>query len=532
MRSILLTVALVSITAGVASAAPHGVHPSLLSLRQVVANHQKAVGTSTSGATTELDVVLVTADGMTGSMRTVYLGRDFRTDLERGEIHSSRGEYRGIKWHQNPNGIVVLDSNIHKEDTINSSARRKLDHGFARGAELLGMVDEPVHAYVLRIDPPSGRKEYLYYDAATFLLVRREYQIEGHEEITTYSDFRTVNNMTSAWHIHSEDVHHFNISDYVVQSSTPGIHVDPASLTIPASAPTHVALGASKALIPTSFDADRIIVHTTISHHKVDLLLDSGSSTVLLNNAVVKALGIKIVGKMSETAGGRFSAGFALLPRMKIGSAVASNLVVQTAPFEELQSNGEPIAGLLGFDALYGSVVHIDYMKHSVELLDPASFVPPVGARVLAVADGDEVPVVHAAIAGVLGTNFIMDTGADRSMVFQHFVLVHPNAVRDQGLGRQIEIAWPASATIGGVGGTFAVQERQVGALGLAGLNLPNWLVYLAKNAPGFEHEDFDGLIGQDALRFFDVYLDYSHLKVYLVPNERYVGRFGPAGGA
>ena len=35
-----------------------------------------------------------------------------------------------------------------------------------------------------------------------------------------------------------------------------------------------------------------------------------------------------------------------------------------------------------------------------------------------------------------------------------------------------------------------------------------------------------DGLIGQNVLRYFDVYFDYSREKMYLVPNDRYRERF------
>ena len=38
---------------------------------------------------------------------------------------------------------------------------------------------------------------------------------------------------------------------------------------------------------------------------------------------------------------------------------------------------------------------------------------------------------------------------------------------------------------------------------------------------------NYDGLIGQDFLRNFDVYLDYPHSKVYLVPNDRFRARWG-----
>ncbi|MGA9419956.1 MAG: hypothetical protein WBV40_12475, partial [Candidatus Cybelea sp.] len=46
------------------------------------------------------------------------------------------------------------------------------------------------------------------------------------------------------------------------------------------------------------------------------------------------------------------------------------------------------------------------------------------------------------------------------------------------------------------------------------------------QNAASFELEDYDGLIGQDFLRNFDVYLDYPHDKIYLVPNDRFRKRW------
>jgi hypothetical protein len=42
-----------------------------------------------------------------------------------------------------------------------------------------------------------------------------------------------------------------------------------------------------------------------------------------------------------------------------------------------------------------------------------------------------------------------------------------------------------------------------------------------------FEGDDIDGLIGQDVLRNFVVYLDYAHRRVALVPNDRFRARYG-----
>ena len=515
-----------------ASAAPVNPQPSTLSLAQILQKHVRAVGVPLGAIQTSLTVTSTVEEGLAGSIRTVESGSDYRSDSTRGDLHTARGSLGGVAWRQNANGFVIMASKIHNEDAVNVQARARLDRGNLDGATLLGTVSNPVSAYVVRIDPPGGRKEYLFYDTTSFYLVRTERMVEGQEIDTSYSDFRLTNGQERPWHIRSHDSKRRNISDFHVVSVTTGIAVTPAMLAIPTPAPSHLTLGASSAEIPTSFDSDRIIVHATLAHHAVNFLLDSGSSTVLLNSDVAHAVGLKIVGSMSETAGGRFSAGYATLPKLTLGSVVLRNLIVQTAPFEEVRADGSPIAGLLGFDALANGVVHIDYVKHRVELLDAGVFTPPAHARVLSISDGDEVPMMQADIAGALGTTFIMDTGADRSMLFRAFVRAHSSALMDHGLGRSIQMAWPASESIGGVGGLFSVGERQVSSLGIAGLSLPPWLFLVPVHAPGFEHEDFDGLIGQDVLRFFDVYLDYPHLKVYLVPNSRYLARFGTPSGA
>jgi hypothetical protein len=66
----------------------------------------------------------------------------------------------------------------------------------------------------------------------------------------------------------------------------------------------------------------------------------------------------------------------------------------------------------------------------------------------------------------------------------------------------------------------------------LGGWSFPTWLFDVTQNAAAFEFEDYDGLIGQDFLRNFDVYLDYPNAKVYLVPNDRFYDRWPSAQGA
>ncbi len=76
--------------------------------------------------------------------------------------------------------------------------------------------------------------------------------------------------------------------------------------------------------------------------------------------------------------------------------------------------------------------------------------------------------------------------------------------------------------------GSVDFRPVQVGPLSFSTWTFPKWLFSLTQNAPSFESEDYDGLIGQDVLRNFDVWLDYPHQCVYFRPNDRFRQRWGP----
>ena len=139
----------------------------------------------------------------------------------------------------------------------------------------------------------------------------------------------------------------------------------------------------------------------------------------------------------------------------------------------------------------------------------------------------DGVPIVEVRIGEATAKNFVVDTGADRSMIFSGFAAAHPHDVSDQGLGEEMTAASPPFVdNISGVGGKVQVRPVQVSALSIGTIRLPDWLFEVSQNAPSFEGDDYDGLIGQDVLRNFDVYLDYAHQVLYSAPNERYRQRW------
>ena len=505
---------------------PAGIVPASMSLSALLKLHAAAVGKLKPGtAKTRAETWTYKEGDLTGTRSSLASGDDYREDVVLGPFHTAEGQVRGQEWEQNANGQTHLVSGVHQRDESN---RRALAHALQKesGVQLLGTVSNPA-AYVVKVSPPGGRVEYVFYDKSSYLITRVERAVEQVREIETYDDFRATDGITEAWHVHTSDGRPGNDTDAQMQTLQHGVPVDAAKLAVPPDARNPVTLGAARAALPVAVLSDRIILKTEIGGRKVDFQLDSGASGILLDRSVAEAVKIPLYGKLTEVTAGTYSASRALVPEIKIGGVSMQNVAIEAAPFHWYDSNGTPIAGLMGYDFIDCCVLHVDYLNGTAEVIDPAAFTAPAGAIALPIRLDDQVPVVTAKIGGALAQKFVLDTGADRSLLFQEFVTAHPRETVDQGLGEAMMESFPFVLESGGVGGEIPIAPVEVNGLGLASLSFPRWLFYVTQKAQAFNQEDYDGLIGQDVLRNFDLYLDYHHARIYLVPNERYRTRWG-----
>jgi hypothetical protein len=505
---------------------PAGIAPAGITLKKLLALHAVAVGHAPKGsARMRIDTATIQDGTLTGTQTSVVSGNDYRDDTTLGPFHSAEGHLDGKDWVHNRNGLTRTLSGIHQRDDINAYA---LEHPFApqSGVALLGEVQSPVHAYVVKVSPKGGRIEYVFYDASTYLIVRDESAVEGRRVVYTYDDFRVTNGVKEAWHTHRSNGFKDDDEDWKLQSLQYPATIDPSKLAVPPTSST-VLLSHDRVTLPAKLSGDRVIVTVKLGTHKVNLQLDSGASHILLNRAVADATGVQSYGQKTEVTAGQYLESDAVIPKIDFGAATMQNVAAQTAPYVEETYDGSPVAGLMGYDFIAGCVLHIDYLNGTVDAIAPPTFTPPAGAVALPIRLDDGVPVIDARIGKATGHDFVVDTGADRSMIFSAFADAHPADMVDQGLGQTMTASFPFIGDILGVGGKVEVRPVQVSQLGIGSIVLPDWLFDVSRNAPSFEAEDYDGLIGQDVLRNFDVYFDYSRSMMYLVPNDRYRQRWG-----
>ncbi|HET7814316.1 MAG TPA: aspartyl protease family protein [Candidatus Baltobacteraceae bacterium] len=507
---------------------PGGITPAgSMTLTRLLTLHRVAVGKLDAGvAKTVTETDAYREGNLTGTIAIYESGDDDRTDVTVGTFHSAYGTLGGKAWEQNRNGLTRTMTGVHDRGEINARALRHAAEGFASHVALLGRVKDPVSAYVVRIDPPGGRVEYRFYDTSTYLLVRDEEASEGKRITYTYDDFRTTKGIRLPWHTHRTNGVADNDMDWKITALSYGDKIDPANVAIPSSAST-LSFSGDKTAIPAKLSGDRIILTIQLGGHKVNMQMDSGASGILLNRAVADATGVKSFGSRTAETAGKYLSSDALIPKIGFGDATMLNVSAETAPYVASTYDGAPVAGLMGYDFIAGAVMHIDYLGGTVEAIAPAAFKAPAGAIALPIRLDDGVPIVEAKIGSATGHHFIVDTGADRSMIFSGFAKAHPADVADQGLGDSMTAAYPYIDQIYGVGGKVEVRPVQVSSLTVGSITLPKWLFDVSQDAPSFEGDDYDGLIGQDVLRNFDVYFDYAHTTMYLVPNDRYKQRWG-----
>jgi len=508
------------------SAPPFGILPTSMTLARLMRLHQSAVGSApTTGGRTRVEARTYLRAELQGTQTRVESPAGYLEETTLGPFHTAHGSLHGKSWMQNENGLTRELSDLHQRDAIDRAALANASDPKS-GVSLLGEVTAPVAAYVVRVFPPGGRVEYLFYDRASYLLVRSERQVVNRRVVTTYDDFRDTGGWREAWHIHASNGLAYDDEDWRLQSLSFGAVVDEKSFAQPQSRGT-VMLGQQSTALPATLSGDRVILTAELGGHKVNLQLDSGAAGILLDRSVADAVHVTSYGRLTQDVAGEFTASPALIPVMAIGGATMNNVAVETAPYGDRTYDGYPVAGLLGYDFIAGCVVHIDYLNKKVEAIDAGSFSAPQGAFALPIRLDDGVPVVSARVGSATANAFIVDTGADRSVIFSGFARAHAADVSESGVSETMTNILPFPEKSHGVGGSIETRIAQVPSLGLGPLTFPNWRFDVTQNALAFEDEDYDGLIGQDVLRNFDVYLDYHDLKIYLLPNERYRQRWG-----
>jgi hypothetical protein len=266
--------------------------------------------------------------------------------------------------------------------------------------------------------------------------------------------------------------------------------------------------------VSTSFDSPRglIVLQATINDKPVRLLLDSGSSSSVLDLDVAKRLGLPSAGTAKVQGAGELFGTFARIERLEVARIAMKPFVVEAVPLKlPAVLDHERIDGVLGFDFLAHVVTRIAYFPREIRFTQPDAFSYTGTGTVLPLNVASRVPLVVASVGtGDKGT-FTVDTGSDEGLVlYREFANAHPYDFTDPvGMSQQRS---------SGVGGEFTTKAGTITTFTLGSFAVAQVPAEVVLRPTGaFTSGESDGLIGARLLGAFGaVFLDYRGGRLIL----------------
>ena len=485
---------------------PGGIVPSSTTLARVRALYDRAHPREHGRNVTVLEDWRLFQDGTVGSYRVNRLGRDVRETTTLGPLTYERGLLRGTRWEQNRNGIVFTYPGVHEQRDA-ASERAFRDASDERDVRLVG-DSVALSAYVVEVNPPAGRHEWLYVDKRTGHLVRREYVERRRRYTTTYDDYRLADGVPEPSRVRTVDSLG-NEREQILVNRSLDYTPDPRDVDMPpARRVVEFPEKQTTVRLPVRFVNGLAVVRVIVGRGAYDFLLDSGAAGIVVDPSVVDQQNLERYGSRFGATLGTFPETTTIVPQMTIGGLRMRNVVSRVVKVPFRVDDRTHVAGLLGFDFFADAVVHLNVEKNVAEAIAPDRFRPPSDAGAVPLALDDKTPAVSARAGGASG-RVVLDTGANRT--------VFETAFAERGDFTPQRVA--STMHVRGMGGFATAESTRLPAFELGGIWTRGATADVANADLGTE--DVDGIVGTDFLRSYELWFDYRVNSVYLRRAKR-----------
>jgi hypothetical protein len=443
----------------------------------------------------------------------------------------AEGDDGSVYWQQDENGNVTTDAATSHHSAV-SRLLRLNDYKFDAGdAMVSGIVDV------------DGRKAYAVHtrigetDAILYIDVGTSY-VDGGDfgsrtvRYHTYKRFEGVPVPTQAID-----------SDGLTKSITT---VDDVHFAAPVTSKTFVTPAQREPDMPAgvnqftvSFTSARGLIELAckIDGKPVKLLMDSGSSTSVIDSSSAARIGMPTGGVARINAASELDGTITRADTLTIGDATFHDFVMEAVPLQLPQALAEDhIDGILGYDVLAQLVARIAYFDDKVQFTLPSAFKYSGTGAVLPMTINNRVPRIDAKIGGAgEPVNLTVDTGSDGALVlYRSFADAHPKVFVmrmldgipefDAPVARGPDLISATKTTAatdnarGAGGGDIPVRLATVSRMDLGQFSIINLFTQVVLHSTGaFTPTESDGILGAGALKGFSaVFMDYPGKRVIL----------------
>jgi hypothetical protein len=524
--------AVLAATSDALDAPPDGLTASTIRLADILAQHDKAKGTSDATTDSVVEKWTFVDSGVSGSETLERSGSNYHSTITRGPFSEQFGQLGDKRWHQDVNEFTTPSSGVEDESftavrVLEDAADPKND------VQVAGETSGSAPAYVLKVrQPGSKHPEWVFYDASSGQIVRVEYVSGKRRLVQTYDDFRTSDGVTEAWHIHDSDGRPELDDDWHLVKVRHGATIANEQFAAPTESPKSDV--SERGPIPSVFVGDdTIVVRLQVGGRGLDFELDASEPHSIIERTVAESMGLPTFGQLTHLRDGTPVGYETILPDATVGPARLHDFRIRAEQFTYRARQDTQVVGLLGYDFLANHVVHIDYVHQLVEIFPTDSFgaqKPVEGGLDLPIAFDNGLLLVPMDFGGTFTDRVAVNNSFPFTIAFGPFYEQHASEFTDVWhYKKRSSVPFADGNT---VGQEFEVWVTESPSLRFAVADFGAH-PFLATNSPYDASETkVDAMIGADYLRYFDLYFDYPHGRFLVKPNQRFYQIFVKAGAS
>jgi hypothetical protein len=462
--------------------------------------------------------------GMKGTIRTVMLMPCLSLmEAKLGLFTVTQGFDGERIWMVGPNGMLQImrddDSRKNQITTCLLESFGYLSRMEGFSIEYSGTAEvDSMTCNVLSLTPDGGYSCKIFIDRSTWLTAMMEIEAMTGTVEQRFHDYRPSGGIMIPFRTVTTQRamgQSIEVRTLTVEINSP---VDPAVFLPPGGLADDFSFvsGGDSASIEFSYVNRHIYMPVRIGNSGTErlFLLDSGAGMTMIDEDLASVLGLEPGGTIPGAgAGGMADFRMTRIPGFNTDGVQFEEQTVIIYPIAGLTEHysGIETGGILGYDFLSRFVTRIDFEKRMITLYRPGSQPSVEGA------DTVQAPLLHklfsvaAILDGTYEGTFLIDTGANSSVLQKPFV--DANGLLD---GRKT-----VDISVAGAGGEDRASVARFSSIhiGETGLDSPVFTVPLGGRGIG-AFEGISGVIGNDILERFTVWLDYGNQIVVLKPDR------------
>lgn len=463
--------------------------------------------------------------GLAGSFELVSAEPDkIYMSIDMGILKFSQGFDGHAAWLRDQNDQWLEMSGNERKNIISSAYL--IGKSYLVDDRMPGKIEyykdstiENQNYHIFTVLPENGDSLWLFYDAKDKRLEMMKEKPDEVSIFTTYSDFRVVDAIEMPFASEaSSSIPQMNSSmkfseieinmpvNYSIFKMGEGKTID-----------SYFPEDADSVVIPFYYHNGHIFIKANVGESsEIDFILDSGAGMNVIDKAFSKQLNLELEGDLpAKGVAGYGTAALARIDSLKIGEIGLYNQIVGII---DLSGSGlelpDKLGGIIGFDLLSRFPIKVSYARNELIFYNPERFEPPESGSAVNIELIMKVPSIEAIYNDVKG-KFLIDFGNPLGLI------LHKSFVDRCNLKESFSDIREMKGGIGGVGGRSQAYAATgtLFKIGSVEIRKPPLMVAKAKEGV-IESTEIDGNIGNMMLQEFSIMLDYTGMKMYVLPPD------------